>query len=190
MLFGVDYMGQVKIPVDVKLFIAVTFSDLELYKRIKFMLEENFGPVEIVSAIFDFDYTQYYYKEMGGDLKKQILGFVNLIAPETLPDIKIKTNSIEDQFKIDGNRTINIDPGYLSAANVILATTKNFDHRIYLGKGIFGDVHLRYRGNKFFFNDWTYPDYRGKLAIEFLVRLRRIYMKKFEKLIKQRGNLE
>ncbi|HDQ00474.1 MAG TPA: DUF4416 family protein [bacterium] len=176
-------MGEINIPVDVKLFIAVTFSDESVFEKIKLLLEEQFGKIEIQSAIFTFNFTHYYDKEMGTGLKKQLLGFCDLIRPESLPEIKVMTNKIEDQFKHGGNRKVNIDPGYLSAAKVVLATTKNFDHRLYLGKGIFGDVHLRYRQKKFHFNPWTYRDYKSMLVIEFLTRLRRIYMKQYENLI-------
>ena len=71
----------------------------------------------------------------------------------------------------------------MTGAKVVLATTKNFDHRIYLGKGIYGDVHLRYRGNKFHFNEWTYPDYREMIVIDFFARLRKKYMKEYQRMI-------
>ena len=180
-------MGKLIIPVDVKLFCAVTFSDPVLYNETKLFLENKFGPIEIISAIYDFNFTRYYFKEMGAGLKKQLLGFERLIAPDRLPDFKLATNEIEKKFTINGNRKLNIDPGYLDAAKVVLATTKNFDHRIYLGKGIYGDVHLRYRGRKFHFNSWTYPDYRDMLVIEFFARLRKRYMKEHDKLIRKKG---
>ena len=160
-------MGKLIIPINVKLFCAVTFSDPVLYDETKLLLENKFGPIEIISAIYNFDFTQYYFKEMGSGLKKQLLGFERLIAPDKLHDCKLTTNEIENKFSVNGNRKLNIDPGYLSAGKVVLATTKNFDHRIYLGKGIYGDVHLRYRGGKFHFNYWTYPDYRDMKVIEF-----------------------
>lgn len=170
-------MGQPKIALDVKLFTAVTFSDIGVYEETKILLNEQFGQVDTLSAIYNFSFTQYYAREMGTYLKKQFLGFGKLIRPEQLPDIKLWTNEIEQKFSIDNKRQVNIDPGYLSAAKVVLATTKNFDHRIYLDKGIYGDVHLRYRGNKFRFNDWTYPDYREMIVIDFFARLRKKYMK-------------
>jgi len=182
-------VGKIRIPIDVKFFCAVTFSNASIYNETKLLLSDKFGKIEIISAIYDFNFTQYYFKEMGGDLRKQILGFEKLIAPEKLSDFKILTNEIETKFSYNTNRKVNIDPGYLSAGKVVLATTKNFDHRIYLGKGIYGDVHLRYRGNKFHFNEWTYPDYRDMLAIDFFARLRKKYMKEHNKLIKKRDKL-
>ena len=176
-------MGQPKLALDVKLFIAVTFKNQGIFEKIKSILEEKFGNTDTLSAIYDFTYTQYYAKEMGVNLKKQFLGFENLIRPEILPNIKLMTNEIESQFSQENRRPVNIDPGYLTAAKVVLATTKNFDHRIYLGKGIYGDVHLRYRGNKFIMNEWTYPDYRDMIVIDFFARLRKKYMKEYRRVI-------
>lgn len=178
-------MGQVRIALDVKLFTAVTFNDDELYEKTQELLIEHFGLIQVISKKIDFSFTEYYADEMGLNLKKQFLGFTKLIRPENLPDIKLITNEIEETFQINGKRQVNIDPGYLTAANVILATTKNFDHRIYLGKGIYGDVHTRYRGGKFHFNDWTYPDYKDMMVIDFFARLRKVYMKEFRKLMKK-----
>ena len=175
-------MGQPKLALDVKLFVAVTFNNREAYEQIKSVLETKFGTVDTLSAIYDFNFTQYYAKEMGVNLQKQFLGFERLIRPESLPDIKLMTNEIEEKFSLECRRQVNIDPGYITGAKVVLATTKNFDHRIYLGKGIYGDVHLQYRKAKFHFNKWTYPDYREMIVIEFFVRLRKKYMKEFRKV--------
>ena len=175
-------MGQPRIALDVKLFAAVTFNDESYHDQAKAVLIEKFGAVQIISKIFEFNFTEYYAYEMGLHLRKQFLGFEKLIRPEQLADVKLQTNAIEELLLSDGRRKVNIDPGYLTGANVILATTKNFDHRIYLGNGIYGDVHLRYRGEKFHFNDWTYPDYRDMIVIDFFARLRKVYMKEYRKL--------
>jgi hypothetical protein len=175
-------MGQPKLALDVKLFTAITFNNREVHEQIKSILEEKFGSIDTLSIINDFNYTQYYAKEMGVNLQKQFLGFEKLIRPESLPEIKLMTNDIEQIFSKENKRQVNIDPGYLTGAKVVLATTKNFDHRIYLGKGIYGDVHLRYRRNKFHINEWTYPDYREMIVIEFFARLRKKYMKEYRKV--------
>lgn len=178
-------MGQPKIPADVKLFVASTFINEEVAAAVDALLNQEFGPIAITSETFDFVYTKYYANEMGVGLKKKFIGFQRLIRPERLSDIKLKTNAIEAQFSVDNRRRCNLDPGYLSGAKAVLATTKNFDHRIYLGQGIYGDVHLRYRGNKFIFNDWTYPDYRQPMVLDFFYQLRVIYMKEYHQIIKQ-----
>lgn len=177
-------MGQPKIPADVKLFVASTFNNEEVEAAVDALLIQEFGPIAITSETFDFVYTEYYANEMGLGLKKKFIGFQRLIRPERLSDIKLKTNAIEAQFSVENRRRCNLDPGYLSGAKAVLATTKNFDHRIYLGQGIYGDVHLRYRGNKFIFNDWTYPDYRQPMVLDFFYQLRTIYMKEYHQIIK------
>lgn len=177
-------MAQPKLAFDAKLFAAVTFNNKDIYETIKSNLTDKFGAIDTLSAIYDFIYTQYYAREMGVNLQKQLVGFEKLIRPESLPDIKLITNEIEHRYSLENRRQVNIDPGYLTGAKVVLATTKNFDHRIYLGKGIYGDVHLRYRGNKFRFNDWTYPDYRDMIVIDFFARLRKKYMKEYRKMVK------
>lgn len=175
-------MGQPRIALDVKLFAALTFNDKAIYEEVKKILHCKFGAIDTLSVIYDFNFTQYYAKEMGVNLQKQFLGFEKLIRPESLPDIKLMTNEIEQKFSQENYRQVNIDPGYLTGAKVVLATTKNFDHRIYLGKGIYGDVHLRYRRNKFILNEWTYPDYREMIVIEFFARLRKAYLKEYRKM--------
>lgn len=178
-------MGQPKIPADVKLFVASTFTNQEIEKAADELLIEAFGPIAITSERFEFVYTEYYADEMGPALTKKFIGFQRLIRPEHLSEIKLRTNAIEAKFCIENRRQCNLDPGYLSGAKVVLATTKNYDHRIYLGQGIYGDVHLRYRGNEFIFNDWTYPDYRQRVVLDFFYQLRSLYMKEYHRIIKQ-----
>lgn len=183
-------MAKPRQPINVKLFIAAMYASDEIFEKVKHILVDKFGEIDCWSAVFPFSYSQYYVKEMGSGLKKRLFSFSELIAPDTLPEIKLITNQIEDEFSEEGRRKINLDPGYLSAANVVMATAKNFDHRIYLGKGIFGDVQLRFRRKKFHFNPWTYPDFKDKYIIEFLSRVRKIYMKEYEKLLLRRQESE
>ena len=170
-------MGQPTIPKDVKLFMAITFSDQSVYAELRPILENRFGQIDFQSNIFDFNFTEYYKPEMGANLRKQFVSFQPLIKPERLHDIKLWTNDLEMRYSIAGKRRVNIDPGYLSAANIVLATTKNFSHRVYLGKGIYGDVQLRFRNHQFQPFDWTYADYRQPLAIDFFNELRKLYLK-------------
>ncbi|MBU1044673.1 MAG: DUF4416 family protein [Candidatus Omnitrophica bacterium] len=119
-----------------------------------------FGGIDYKSEILEFDSTRYYANEMGTGLKRQFISFSNLICPEELPSIKLKTNKIEREFfSNQNNRFVNIDPGYLSLSKLVLATTKDHQHRIYLDKGIFAEVTLRYRDKTFRPWPWTYADY-------------------------------
>lgn len=170
-------MGQPTILKDVKLFMATTFSNQKVYAEVRQILEEKFGQIDFQSDIFDFNFTEYYAPEMGINLRKQFVSFQPLIKPENLNEIKLWTNELEMQYSVAGKRQVNIDPGYLTAANIVLATTKNFSHRVYLGKGIYGDVHLRFRNHQFQALEWTYADYRQPLAIGFFTELRKLYSK-------------
>ncbi|MEE4312268.1 MAG: DUF4416 family protein [candidate division KSB1 bacterium] len=168
-------MGHVQPAHDVKLFTALMFGEDDVYYRVKEILISELGSVDYESEIFDFRFTDYYEDEMGTELRKTFISFENLILPERLIDIKLRTNEIEAQFLVNGNRRINIDPGYLTDANIVLATTKNFSHRIYLGKGIYGDLHLIYKNRAFHPLEWTYPDYQSPAATAFFLRIKNIY---------------
>jgi hypothetical protein len=139
------------------------------------------GPIDLKSPIFDFIFTDYYASEMGGDLQKRFYSFDRLIMPDTLPDIKNATIKIESDSCIDGKRTVNLDPGYLEEAKLVLASTKNFSHRIYLRDNIWAEVTMRYAHGQFITHDWTYPDYSQELGIEFLSKAREIYKGQLEK---------
>ncbi|MBM4444798.1 MAG: DUF4416 family protein [Chloroflexi bacterium] len=169
-------MGQAREPQPVKAFVGVLTSRLSLLRRVDELLSERLGPIDVESETLDFDYTGYYEKEMGPGLKKRFLGFERLVPPEALVEMKLFTNELERAVSEEGRRTVNLDPGYLTAARVVLASTKDYAHRIYLGKGIYGEITLLYRDRGFQELPWTYPDYRSQPYHEYLTRLRRTYL--------------
>jgi hypothetical protein len=109
---------------------------------------------------------------MGARLKKLYVCFTDLIRREELPSIKLWTNALEEDHACAGRRTVNIDPGYVSRDKLVLATTKDFFHRLYLGRGIYGEVTLHFQKGAFRHFSWTYPDYREKDVQEFLIKAR------------------
>ena len=129
------------------------------HDRLIAVLEDNFGPVDMHSPVLDFSFTDYYNSEMGGRPVRYLLLFRNLIDPSALADIKTLTNELEKQFSLDGNRRINLDPGTLSLANLVLATCKDRSHRIALKDGIYGETTLIYQDHDFQRLPWTYADY-------------------------------
>ena len=145
--------------------IAAAFSryDDALDWGINQMLEA-WGPILLKSPRFEFSETSFYAKEMGDGLKKQLLAFERLVDPADLPDLKIQSNAWErdylSEFEHPEQRPLNLDPGYITEAKLVLATTKNRDHRIYLQKGIFAEITLFFQGNKWQNSRWTYPDYQ------------------------------
>ncbi|MDI6704073.1 MAG: DUF4416 family protein [bacterium] len=171
-------MGEIKIPKRVKLIIGMISGDEELFWEAKERLSKRFGEVDFESTILPFSHTSYYEKEMGKDLKRCFLSLKDLIDRESLPDIKIFTNQLEDHFSVDGKRRINLDPGYVSLDKLILASTKDYRHRIYLKNGVYAEVTLFWRKKEGFKTwEWTYPDYRTKEYIEIFNRIREIYAK-------------
>ena len=110
---------------------------------------------------------------MGDDITRRWWVFDSLCDPAELAGMKHATNTIEQQFlNAQGGRQVNIDPGIISMSNVILATTKNYSHRIYLGKGIYAEVTLLFTAKSFTVLDWTYPDYRESSTIDFFNQAR------------------
>lgn len=145
-------------------------------------LISRFGPIDLRSPDFEFTFTDYYSGEMGPDLQKRFCSFERLVMPEDLPDLKKASMEIESGFAISGTRTVNIDPGYLEESKLVLASTKNFSHRIYLRNDIWAEVTLRFVRGEFVKHEWTYPDYSQKLAIQFLKSVREIYRKQLQDL--------
>lgn len=172
-------MGKINKPNLVKFFFGLIFNETFDIKEIYKLLEQKFNnKIDIYSPVIDFSFTTYYNKEMGDELKRQWISFETPILPDNLADIKIETNNIEDSYAKNKNRIVNIDPGYITPANVILASTKDFSHRIYLSKGIYAEVTTIYRKEGFTKLPWTYPDYLCPSATDFILQARQCLLKK------------
>ena len=144
-------------------------------EEICLQLESVIGKMEIQSPLFDFNFTEYYLSEMGPDLKKVFMSFSELTGPERLAGMKIMTNELEQSWMRAGKRRVNMDPGYVTSAKLVLATTKDFAHRVAIGGGIYGDVQLQFRHGKWRTNAWTFPDYRTPLSKTFFASVRDHY---------------
>lgn len=160
----------------VKLFFSIFAKETNLLNDIIEILSSAYGQPDFVSEIMLFDYTNYYNAEMGENLVRRFLSMEKLIQPETLPDIKLMTNEIEDKTALNLRRRVNIDPGYISKAHLILATGKAYTHRPYLRDGIYADLTLVYQGKKFCSLPWTYPDYADEKQILMLGKIRDRYL--------------
>jgi len=165
-------MAEIREVKSVKPICAVTFTKEVNLDSVISALVEILGAVEARSETYAFNYTDYYSKEMGIGLRKFFLSFQKLQMPDFLVDMKNKTNAVEKIFAVEGKRRINLDPGYLTSAKVVIASAKDFAHRIYLGKGIYGDLQLQYRHGQFWPEKWTFPDYTSQTAIDFFEKVR------------------
>jgi hypothetical protein len=168
-------MSTPSAPKPAKLIIGVMMKDEALLAETAADLEDRYGPADRISPWLSFDFTDYYEKEMGGPLKRRLISFQRLIGQEVLPEVKLATNEIEKRLSAGGRRRVNIDPGYLTLERFVLATGKNFTHRIYLGRGIYADLTLLFTGGRFVSLEWTYPDYASDPIRTFLTETRERY---------------
>lgn len=168
-------MGRAIAFQKVKLFCGLIFRTAEAAERSVQILEERFSPLENRMETVPFAMTSYYEQEMGGPLFRQFVSFRELIEPEMLARIKTLTNEIEAGFAEEGRRAVNIDPGYLSQANIVIATTKNYYHRVPLQDGIYAHIELVFRRNDFTPLEWTYPDFLSEPYLNFFRHLRDSY---------------
>jgi len=169
-------MGSVKSFVSSRLIMGVLSSDKERHPHLFTLLVEKFGPILEESEAVPFTFTDYYNQEMGSIPQRFFLVFEKLYDPALLAEAKLITNEIEEHFMQEEGRTINLDPGLISAANLILATTKNRSHRIPLEKGIYAEVTLFYEKGEFKALPWTYADYRSDEFRLLFKRYRSEYM--------------
>ncbi len=134
------------------------------------------GPVALESPRFEFTETAYYEPTMGAGLKKCFWAFETLLDPARLPAIKRQTNDWEAEYTERAEhgepRPLNLDPGYLTLAKLVLASTKDHAHRIYLAEGIFAEVTLFYRHGHWQPHEWTFPDYRRADYHQFFLQAR------------------
>lgn len=171
-------MGTIYPTEKVKLIAGLISGDETLFDKIKSSLERRLrNPIDFESETIDFNYTDYYDKEMGNNLKRKFFSFKRLVRLENIAKVKLLTNNIEKKFSIGAKRTINIDPGYIDMAKLVLFSTKDYSHRVYIGKGIFAEVALHYKDKRFNFWPWTYPDYRSGEYAQIFDAIRDVYKK-------------
>ncbi len=175
-MFGWHKRGASGNLAPAKLVSGLIFSCNVALDEIRQELEARFCPISSVSECKPFSWTSYYQKEMGQKLNRVFLAFDCLVQQECLVDAKHMSIALESKWRVGGNRQVNVDPGILTAERLVLATTKNFTHRIYLAKGIFADLTLIYRKGGFRPLEWTYPDYREPWSLAFWNKVRQMYL--------------
>jgi hypothetical protein len=168
-------VGKINIPPPAKLIVGLIYRDSLQKEKVLWLLKKRFGEIDYSTVELPFDYTSYYYPEFGRPLKRIFISFKRLFPQDSLSGIKAYANVLEKRLSIKGRRGINIDPGLLSLGKLILATTKDHAHRLYFGKGIFGEVTLFFQGGTFRPWQWTYPDYCSKEYIGIFNAIRKIY---------------
>ncbi|MBF0319321.1 MAG: DUF4416 family protein [Nitrospirae bacterium] len=162
---------------DTLLFAGVLYAEGRPYETLRQRLVELFCPIKLESPQVPWDYSEYYTKELGTPIIRRFVIFDTLIRSETLPDIKLRTNELEQRLSQNGNRVYNIDPGYITLSKIVLATTKNYSHRIHLRGGIYAEVTMLFRGREYVPNCFTYHDYSRPESVEFFKKGRELIHK-------------
>ncbi len=168
-------MSQPREPDPVKLIASIFTPKEDLIREVINELSLRYGPVDWESPPMFFDRTRYYEREMGWPLHRRFVSFEYLISPDDIVNVKLETNELESRYLQEGNRLVNIDPGYIGLERLVLATGKNYVHRIYLRKGIYADLTLIYKKGSFRSLDWTYKDYANPKMIEMFNNVRKRY---------------
>lgn len=143
-------------------------------------LKKVLGPVILKSSWLPFDLTNYYQPEFGSGLKRLFVAFAGFLAQEDLPRLKHRTYEQEMLLSVAGRRQVNIDPGYLLPERLVLATFKNYSHRIYLSQGVYADLTLIFEKGSYRPLPWTYPDY-VRDGIPFFNKVRQLYVEELKK---------
>jgi hypothetical protein len=170
-------MAQPTTPPPVKLLCGMIAAGPTLMDEAQAALERLWGPADLVSDLMPFDFTHYYDAQMGCPLWRRFTAFERLAAPEALVGAKLASNRIEDELAglHPGGppRPINLDPGYLETSKLVLASMKNFSHRLYLGSGVYGELTLLVRGGRWEAMAWTFPDFASGRYHGYLEQVRR-----------------
>jgi hypothetical protein len=158
-----------------KLVVGVLLSRPELKAGLLLRLGQVFGPSDWVSPALPFGYTRYYDREMGGPILRFFVSCRELLDPAGLAAAKLRSNALEEEFRRPALRPVNLDPGLLSLARFVLASTKPAAHRVPLSGGIYAEVELLYEHGGFRPVEWTYPDYRSREYLDILEHIRGLF---------------
>ena len=165
-------MSRRKTPPHARLIFSVIYRDDEDFENTVRAIHGRIGRIEYAGGPFPFDRSDYYEREMGAPLFRRFLLAADDVPREDLVQAKLSAESIESEFSADGKRNVNIDPGLLTDENVVLATGKNYSHRIYLRDGVYADLTLVFEKGEYRPLPWTYPDFASPEIRTFLTMLR------------------
>ncbi|PIE69336.1 MAG: GTP-binding protein [Deltaproteobacteria bacterium] len=170
-------MSKPTIPLPVKPVLSILSARWDrFWPGLRRILEERLSPIDHISETIPFTQTTYYNKELGTPITRRLISFEKLMPMDELPNIKLWTNTLENNHADpQGNRLVNLDPGYLNQERLVLATGKNFTHRIYLREGIWADLTLIFQRGAWVDLPWTFPDYATAEIKKHLTRIRTAY---------------
>jgi hypothetical protein len=175
-------MGEIRRARKVRFITGIMTQFPSAVDQVKKRLEKEFGPSDLSSALVPFYHSPYYSDEMGENLYLRCFSFPKLVHPDDLSEIKIWTNKLERKLassgKFEAERPVNVDPGYVTLDKVVLASTQNMSHRIYLGDGMYGEITLGWAKSSFSARQWTRADFKSRKIIDFFNKARGLYERK------------
>jgi hypothetical protein len=163
------------------LFTGCLFSSKDIYEEALAAIKKRLGNVLLEAPPLPWNHSDYYAEELGIPLFRSFIFFATVIDTSILPEAKLEMMQIEKEFSKGGKRQINIDPGYLSLAKVVLSSRKNYSHRLYLGKLVFAELELIYKDGRFHPLHYTYTDYRNEENIRTFEKAREHLKKVLDK---------
>ena len=175
-----------------KLIMGIIYSDKAVFNEVMAILTEKFGEVDLECEEFSFskEFSSYYDGELGGEGIRRIISFKNTVNPDDQADIKTYTNALEARFSVNGERKINLDPGFINHGRLLLATTKETGFRIPLKDGIYTELTLYFARGKWQKLPWTYRDYQSERVQRFLTKVRKIYLDERKELLKNNKEIK
>ena len=177
-------MWELTNPKPVKLIIGILAADQTALAAAIESINNHIGPIDLASDVWPFTQTDYYKNETGPNILRQFVAIDSLLDPGNLADIKHATNLIEQRLacslKSPHPRPVNLDPGIIEPSKLVLATTKNYSHRVYIGNKMFAEVTLIYEKNAWRHFDYTYPDYREPRYHDFFSKVRNRLMEQLK----------
>jgi hypothetical protein len=177
-------MGGFRAPLPVQVIVGIIANSAEDLPAIRATIAETWGPVDVESPVWPFNFTDYYAREMGGELVRQFVVLRELAPVDGLHRMKITSNDLEARFARNSPsgvaRPVNIDPGYICHSKLVLFSTKDFSHRIYVGDGVYAESTLEWRGREYLTHPWTFPDYRTAEYRNFFAAVRVKYVNKLK----------
>ena len=178
-------MWKLNVPKPVKLIIGILAADHKCVYTAADFLADKFGRVDFTSDIWPFDKTDYYRDQTGSRILRQFISIERLIDPGKLAKIKLKTNKLEQKLAkmlaLLLPRPVNLDPGIIEPSKLVLATTKNYSHRIYIGNKMYAEVTLIYDKGRWCPLDHTYPDYKQQCYFDFFEKVRTRLLEQLKK---------
>lgn len=169
-------MWEIQDVQPVKLIVGILACDESVLEVCRQVLSEAYGQADLISEVWPFDMTEYYVSEAGPNMVRQFMAFEELIDPGRLAGIKHQTNRMEQdlvqQLDTPYPRPVNFDPGFIEPSKLVLASTKNFAHRIYIGDHMYAEVTMTYNKGRWETFPFTFPDYKSGRYNEFLNEVR------------------